>query len=178
VARLRTARQVDAHAIARVHVEAWRSTYAGMLPDAYLAGLSVAGHARFWKRLLAPGGDIVVVVEDAEAGIVGFGSAGPLRQAERTAAEWSGEVYTLYLLTDWQGRGLGRALLHALFDRLRERGLDRVLLWVVAANPTRFFYQAMGGRVVARRCEPFAGIMLDELAYGWDLACDDARRVA
>jgi hypothetical protein len=27
----------------------------------------------------------------------------------------------------------------------------------------------MGGRQVARRREPFAGIMLDELAYGWDL---------
>jgi L-amino acid N-acyltransferase YncA len=178
MARLRTARQADARAIARVHVEAWRSTYAGMLPDGYLAGLSVESHARRWKRMLTPHGDTAVVVEDAEAGVVGFGSAGPSRESGRPAADWSGEVYTLYLLTDWQGRGLGRALLHALFDRLRERDLDRVLLWVVAANPTRFFYEAMGGRVVARRCEPFAGIMLDELAYGWDLACDDARRVA
>lgn len=178
MARLRDARPADARAIARVHVEAWRSTYAGMLPDSYLAQLSVARHAGIWKKLLMPHGDIVVVVEDDEAGIVGFGSAGPLREAERLPGAWSGEVYTLYLLTDWQGCGLGRALLNRLFERLRAQGLERVLLWVVAANPTRFFYEAMGGRIVARRCEPFAGVMLDELGYGWELDRDHARRVA
>ena len=173
--RLRPARAGDAAGIARVHVEAWRTTYAGVLPDAFLRGLSVSEHTARWTRMLRPGNDTVLVVEDAAAGIVGFASGGPARQAEMPVGDWQGEVYTLYLLTDWQGRGLGRALIHGLFDRLVEAGMERIALWVVAANPTRFFYEAMGGRIVARRSEPFAGIMLDELAYGWrfDLSRDE-----
>jgi len=104
---------------------------------------------------------------------VGFASGGPARQGEMPPGDWLGEVYTLYLLTDWQGRGIGRALLEGLFDRLRERGMKTVALWVVEANPTRFFYEAMGGRQVARRCEHFAGMMLDELAYGWDFGREE-----
>ncbi|MBT5435938.1 MAG: GNAT family N-acetyltransferase, partial [Rhodospirillaceae bacterium] len=80
---------------------------------------------------------------------------------------WLGEIYTLYLLSDWHGQGLGRSMLDWLLQRLRARGLDRILLWVVEANPTRFFYEAMGAKVIARRREPFAGVLLDELAYGW-----------
>jgi len=165
--RLRSARPGDAAGIARVHVEAWRTTYAGVLPDAFLRGLSVGEHAARWTRMLRPSGDTALVVEDGDAGIVGFGSAGPARADELPAGDWQGEIYTLYLLTDWQGRGLGRALIHGLFDRLSHAGMERIALWVVAGTPTRFFYEAMGGRLIARRSEPFAGIMLDELAYGW-----------
>ena len=170
--RLRSARPADAAAIARVHVESWRATYAGLLPDSFLHRLSVAEHAARWTRMLRPGGDTVLVVEDGRHGVVGFGSAGPARQDQMPVGDWQGEIYTLYLLTDWQGRGLGRALIHGLFDRLVEAGQPRIALWVVAANPTRFFYEAMGGRTIARRSEPFAGVMLDEIAYGWRLDRD------
>ena len=168
-ARLRAARRGGAAGIARVHVEAWRATYAGVLPDGFLAGLSVPEHTARWTRMLGRKGDSALVVEDAEEGIVGFGSAGPARTDALPAGGWQGEIYTLYLLTDWQGRGLGRALIHGLFDRLAHGGMERIALWVVAGTPTRFFYEAMGGRLIARRSEPFAGIMLDELAYGWRL---------
>lgn len=168
LAELRQAQTSDAGGIARVHVESWRTTYAGMLPDAYLLGLDVDQRAAFWKRLLTPHGDSVVVAEDEGAGIVGFGSCGPMRAEEQPkGGGWTGEIYTLYLLTDWHGQGLGRAMLNWLLARLRQNGLDRILLWVVEANPTRFFYEAMGGRVIARRSEPFAGVLLPELAYGW-----------
>jgi len=166
--KLRTARQDDAPGIARVHVESWRSTYAGMLPEDYLLGLSVDQRAAFWKRLLTPHGDHAVVATAEDDAVIGFGSCGPARADEQpSGGGWSGEIYTLYLLSDWHGQGIGRRLFTCLMERLAARGLDRVLLWVVEANPTRFFYEAMGGRVIARRTEPFAGVMLDELAYGW-----------
>src|SRR6185503_6902264 len=38
---LREARAADARAIAEIHVAAWRAAYRGMMPDAYLASLSV-----------------------------------------------------------------------------------------------------------------------------------------
>ena len=37
---IRRARASDAAAIGALHVAVWRSAYAGLLPDAYLSGLS------------------------------------------------------------------------------------------------------------------------------------------
>jgi hypothetical protein len=41
------------------------------------------------------------------------------------------------------------------------------MVWVLAANPARFFYEAMGGARAGERLEEFAGTQLEELAYGW-----------
>ncbi len=62
--RLRPALAEDAAAIGAVHVRAWRSAYAGILPDAYLAQLSAtrqaayyaAGFARGYAGFVAEGG--------------------------------------------------------------------------------------------------------------------------
>ena len=48
--RLRPAKVADARAIARIHVETWRTTYAGILPDSTLVGMTVDGKAAGWRR--------------------------------------------------------------------------------------------------------------------------------
>ncbi len=66
---------------------------------------------------------------------------------------------------------MGRRLLAALFQSLIDKGINSALLWVLAANPSQFFYQAMGGRRVAEREEVLWGVTLPEIGYGWpDLA--------
>ena len=42
---IRRPRPSDAQAIGAIHAAVWRSTYAGILPDAYLAGLSSGVYA-------------------------------------------------------------------------------------------------------------------------------------
>ncbi|HXM70612.1 MAG TPA: GNAT family N-acetyltransferase, partial [Thermoanaerobaculia bacterium] len=82
-----------------------------------------------------------------------------------------GEVFTLYVAPDHQNRGVGSRLLEAAFQRLGEQAIHGVMLWVLARNPSRFFYEAMGGVAVASRKERLWGVVLRELAYGWpDLA--------
>jgi GNAT superfamily N-acetyltransferase len=177
VVTIRPAKPSDAKAIARIHVETWQNTYAGILPDAYLTALSVSERLKLWQSVLARRDHgLTVVAEDSEAGVIGFGNAGPARADSLPKdSRWNGEIYTLYLLPDWHGQGIGRLLLRELFNRLKRLGRTRIVLWVVEANPTRFFYEAMGGRMIARRAEPFAGIVLDELAYAWDLTPAKAR---
>jgi hypothetical protein len=45
---IRSARVEDAAAIAEVHVETWRTTYAGMLPDNFLLNLSEEKYEARW----------------------------------------------------------------------------------------------------------------------------------
>jgi ribosomal protein S18 acetylase RimI-like enzyme len=169
---LRSASLNDAGPIARVHVTTWRAAYAGLVPDTYLVGMTEVGQMRLWRRLLGrPQAEETILVAEVESAasaggpqVVGFGSCGPSRPY---GLPFRGEVFTLYVTDDWQGRGIGRALIRALFVDLVARGNSDALIWVLSANPARFFYEAVGGSPVAARKEAFAGAMLDETGYAW-----------
>ncbi|MGF1639413.1 MAG: GNAT family N-acetyltransferase [Rhodospirillales bacterium] len=165
--RIRDARGADARAIARVHVDAWRNAYAGLLPDRMLARMSGRVHAARWEATLRQRGrdERVLVAELDRAGVVGYGNCGPSRVRSLPHA---GEVYELYVAPEYQERGIGRRLLQRLFDRLVEAGADSAVVWVLAANPARFFYETMGGRRVAERDEALWNVVLPQAAYGWD----------
>jgi len=166
--RIRPARPQDAEAIARVHVETWRSAYAGLVPDHYLLGMSVQGQSFQWKKMLRRERQPVLVAEAPDAGVVGFGSGGPGRSGRHGPPPAPGEVYTLYVQIDWQGQGAGRALLQGLLAALAAGGFEAAYLWVLAENPARFFYERLGGRRVAEQVERFAGSELLEYAYLWE----------
>lgn len=170
--QIRPAQPDDAAGIGRVHVETWRSTYAGMLPDSYLVGLSATRHAATWARTLnrpaGSKGESVLVAED-DGHVVGFVSGGAARPCKALKTERTdGEVYTLYVLPDYQGRGLGRELLATGFGHMADAGYTAAVIWVLQPNPSRFFYEAMGGVRIGEREEKFAGAPVLEVAYGWE----------
>lgn len=172
-AAIRPATPDDVDTIARIHVEAWRSAYAGILPDAYLVRMDGAGQRRMWRQTLRGGGrgHHVIVAEPTGGGVVGFASCGPARRdALPPRAPYDGEVFTLYVALDHQGHGHGKRLLEACFGTLRGQDKTAAVVWVLAANPARFFYEAQGGKKIAERIESFAGANLAELAFGWDLS--------
>jgi ribosomal protein S18 acetylase RimI-like enzyme len=164
---LRNAKPSDARAIARIHVETWRTTYPGMLPDRALIDMNVDGKARSWRSMLEnpeSAGAVLVAEEKGEGGTIGFASASRNRHAN---LPFEGEVQTLYVLPDWQNQGIGRVLLEGCFAGLRGRGLASAVVWVLADNPARFFYERMGGKRAGERDESLWGATLHEIAYGW-----------
>ena len=176
--RIRAATAADAPAIARVHVQAWRESYRGLVPDALLDALSVERNARMWASIIDSGDRVVVHVVEAAAsedtgqeagevsGIVGFGCAGDARDK---ALGSSGEVTAIYLLDRVKRRGLGRTLFGSLMRALAARGHAAVGLWVLIANEgTRRFYEAQGGRPGPTRVVNGTHGELNEIAYRWD----------
>jgi ribosomal protein S18 acetylase RimI-like enzyme len=160
---IRSARPSDARAIARLDVETWRTTYAGVLSATYLVGLSAPRREFAWRMaILRDPGDVRVAV-DADAVVRGFGSCGP----SRSERHFPGEVFTLYVAPDWQNLGIGRRLLQALFQRLTASGLDAAIVWVLRDNPARFFYERVGGRLVSHKPIPVGGTLVEALGYGW-----------
>lgn len=175
---IRRARPADAEAIGAVHVATWRTAYAGLLPDAYLADLSPLRHAMGYQQAIADrrhGHAVFVAVasgpdapEDQAVGeggtVVGFVSGGRARR------DWlaQGEVETLYLLDDFRDRGIGRRLMRAMAAHLAAVGCRSAMLWVLRENPTRWFYQRLGGRPAAQEVIRFAGRRMEQMAYVWD----------
>ncbi|MEM9048391.1 MAG: GNAT family N-acetyltransferase [Pseudomonadota bacterium] len=167
MASLRPAIAADLPRIGAVHVQAWQEAYADILPRPGLARMTAGRAAAQWHRLLEPGDMALIVVQEGPR-ILGFGSAGPQRSPGLRDRGFAGEVSTLYLLREAQGRGLGRTLLAALAGALRVWGLRGMALWVLEENrPARAFYRHMGGTEIARQKDRWGGAVVDELAYGW-----------
>jgi GNAT superfamily N-acetyltransferase len=166
MATVRPATPGDAGAIARIYVDTWRATYAGLLPDKILVEMSGRRQTTIWSHAIhhpAPQ-QTVLVANDGRGPVVGFGSCG---RARYPGLRYEGEVFTLYVQQDHQGRGIGKLLLGGLFQGLLDDKARSALIWVLARNPARFFYEAMGGRRIAEREERLWGARLPETAYGW-----------
>ena len=129
-----------------VHVRSWRAAYAGIVDEAYLAGLDVEDRARLWRDRLAGGGPAAVTyVATLGTDVVGFASVGPVRDEDlaRQLECWT-EVYGLYVDPDRWGAGVGTALWGAVEAGWAEE-TAAVALWVLRDNVrAREFYLARG----------------------------------
>ena len=165
VIAVRHARPEDAARVARVYIDSWHDTYAGILPNRLLCTMTVRGQTARWRAAIrARGRESVLVAECGTYGVVGMTSFGPSRDG---GLDFDGEVYTLYVDPAFYGRGSGRALLRGAFTALRKRGHSSCVIWAHAKNPARFFYEAMGGRLVAERTAHMMGDAVPENAFGW-----------
>jgi len=159
---IRRARPGDAPGIGAVHVSAWRSAYAGILPDYYLARLSVQRQAHFYDRSIRIGGGVLVAV--TRQSVVGFATARAVRPNELG----DGEVETLYVLDDFRDAGVGRALLRGAGQFLAGRACNAAYLWVLRDNPAHFFYERLGGKLAAAGTTMVAGKAIPQMAYSWN----------
>ena len=172
---IRRARPSDAGAIGAVHVAAWRSAYPGILPDEYLARLSAARQAAYYDSAVRSGvGVHVASASGADLGplggaarVVGFVTGSPAREGRWSEKLAEGEIETLYVLDDWRERGLGRRLMRAAAANLAAAGCRSAFVWVLRANPSRWFYERLGGKPAAEATIRVAGTEVVQTAYVW-----------
>ena len=170
---IRRARPADAAAIGAVHVAAWRSTYPGILPDAFLSRLSERRQATHYEATIRNRlGVHVATASGLDAGpdggparVVGFVTSAPARPGAHKLGD--GEIETLYVLDDWRERGLGRRLMRAAAAHLAAAGCVSGFVWVLRDNPSRWFYERLGGRVGAEATVRVAGTTVVQRAYVW-----------
>ena len=165
--RIREARPKDAAAIARVHVDTWRTTYAGILPDAFLAGLEYANSEAVWSAAMASdrSGASLLVAETAQGEVVGFAYGAQEREGDPV---YRGEIFAIYVLQAYQRQGAGRRLFTAAARRLHEAGYDAILLWVLRDNlSARRFYESLGGKCLDEKTITIGDTELIEVSYGW-----------
>ena len=64
------------------------------------------------------------------------------------------KLHKLYVLTTQQGKGTGKAILHFIFDDIREKGGKTLRLNVNRHNNARQFYKRMGFSIVREEDVP------------------------
>ncbi len=162
---IREANESDAAGVARVQVEAWRTTYKAIVPDNYLASLNYEKRATRWRQILASNeNSFTFVAETEDEQIVGFASAG---KAEEPDEDFAGELVAIYLLENYQRRGIGKLLIKAVAQRLLQRKISSMSVRVLAENPFRAFYESLGGEHFSETQVEIGGASLVEVVYGW-----------
>jgi len=156
----------DALAIARVRVDSWRTTYRGLIPDAYLDGMQVEASTALWDRVLTAGPNTTsVLVAEHGNDIVGFACGTELKEPKHGC---DAELAAVYLRREFQRAGLGRSLVGAVVEAQRAHGATGLLTWVIAGNRgARAFYEGLGGELVVEQPFRWDGMDLVEAAYGW-----------
>jgi len=154
----------DAKGIAKVHVDCWKTTYKNIVSDQYLMKLTYESREQIWINNIPNGS--VYVAENKEGEIIGFSSGGIERSGKYNGYE--GELYAIYILKEYQGNGIGKALVQPVVKEITELGLNSMLVLVLEDNISRLFYESLGGKKIDTVEVEISGKKLSELVYGWE----------
>ena len=165
---IREAQPADSKTLARIQVDTWKTTYCGLLPPGIIDRLSYRQSEKKWEQLFK-GGDRsaqgYAFVAAQEQGPLGYVVGGPARD---TGMDYGGEIYAIYVLEPFQGRGLGSLLLKAAVRRMVEIGFNSMLIWVLKGNAgAAGFYERFDGKRVAEKTIDLGGFECLLTAYGW-----------
>lgn len=132
----------DVRAVAKIHVDAWRSAYSRILPADYLASLSVEQREGMWRRTVEAGQPELLVAKDNGA-VLGWVSFGACR--DKGAPPTQAEVWAIYVAPNSWFKGVGRQLWLRARALLSQQGCSTCSLWVFAENEQAIrFYRSLG----------------------------------
>src|SRR5690625_614087 len=129
---IRKAVYADAERISDIHVQTWKNTYTDLLEEQDLTNMTFENRKTLWETVLSmkESQQNTFVIEN-EHNIVGFISGGP----ERTDRfDYDSEIYTIYIIDEYQKKGLGAQLLKVFSEEMQAIGYRSILVWVLTQN--------------------------------------------
>lgn len=161
---IRPAVESDLKEVARVQIMSNKSTYKGIMPDSYLSALDVDVKHQEWINRFenSIGNESLYVIETNSRQIVGF-----YLLSERPTNDIADrELLSVYILSENQGQGIGRQIFRAIKDKYESDHVKSMMLWTLKDNPSRGFYERMGGELSGTRTI-VRGSELQQVAYKW-----------
>ena len=147
-------------------VDTWRSTFRGLLADAFLDGMSREDQAvRHARRMGVPGVCYLVAVEPATGEIIGFANFGPARGKVPDDIH---EIYALYVRANIRGAGSARRLSQRRQRTARSKGQSRCLPGCWPAIPTGNSTSGWAQKRSRQRRIGLGDRSYEQVAYLWD----------
>jgi len=138
----RYAEQRDLPALAKIHVDAWRAAYRGMIPAAFLDSLDES-HALVRLEPVITISPPRISVAEIDDQVVAFCRFGPSNEGD--APPRTVEIFALNVApTRWRS-GVGSFLTELVLTDAKSRNFGTCTLWVLTDNSrARRFYEAIG----------------------------------
>ena len=134
------AKTSDAAAISALRHRIWDTTYRGIYPDAVIDDFNYAWHQqRDLKKISDPSFTVYLIkCSDENIGYFIFQLAG--------SVVW---LHSLYVLQEYQNKGIGKLAFSILMDYCKEKEISRFACNCSPHNENAMrFYQRMGGVVI------------------------------
>ena len=153
---IRFATAADVPALATLHVQTFIETH-GSGPGAP----TLQTREYQWRELFGQESPewFCFVIENENGELIGFARGVPYYHSDN--ADYSGELNKIYLLRQYQKKGLGRQLVCRVAEEFLNRGITSMLLFGDAANPSNHAYESWGGEKLYAKNGEFHG------GYGW-----------
>lgn len=153
----------DAKILGYIHSESWKSAYKTIIPSSILDNISSEKREKYFRKALSE-----KLEEDAlifsENDPVGFLTLGKCRDEDLN--NFWGEVWGIYLLASYWNQGIGTELINWGINELKNRGFEKISLWVLEENIiARKFYKKMGFKHDGTVKELSIGRSLNECRY-------------
>ncbi len=154
---IREATIADIPQLSVVHVKAWADTYfTTKKPPTYEI------RSWQWQEAFAKqdGSWFCYVAENKEGNIIGFAKG--KTYSHENLPDYSGELNKIYLLFEYHRLGIGTKMLCYTARRFLSMNIRNMVLFSEAANPTGWFYEALGAKKLYSDKNEFHG------GYAWD----------
>ena len=136
---IRKAQSEDFTDIAKIHFKSWHDAYLSLLPELYINNKNnLSEKIKMWQELINHPDVIIWIAYDANHKSVGF--------IGYFAKNNSYEITTLYVLSEYHGRGIGTKLMKTSLQAILGFNINaNFCLWVLEDNaPAIHFYKKFG----------------------------------
>lgn len=167
--KIRKAKFSDSEQIALIHINCWRTSYRNIVPDEVLdKKLSLERSMKNWENTLKHYSDLIFLVVENDSGkVIGFCSGGKNREIEKTP-QFAGELMAIYILKQYQKKGIGRKLVREFVNELLKKDIDNMIIWALQKSKYKKFYEKLGGQYVDEKNIEIGGKKLKVVAYGFE----------
>ena len=148
---VRDARGGDELAMEELLVAAWQTAYTGVVDPSFVATRRTNDYAGKFRSMLESG-EYRVRVAEIDGRVVGLATGAPL-----DSGSYDCETKGLYVHPEYQGRGIGSALLRDMMEHFRRRGCRSMVVWTFLGVKNNGFYRAMGGTIREQEERQYGG---------------------
>lgn len=158
---IRKRKREDCASIAKVVTIAWNETYKGIVSNDFLKGLYLNEEQRAINSYnnFNEANNHQYVLE-VNGNVVGFVNVG---KADEKEYDNCGELYAIYIINEYKGKGYGKKLFETGVNELKNMGFDKMVIGCLDKNSSNDFYKHLGGKFIKQRI--FEKLQLSENVY-------------
>lgn len=159
---IRQAEPKDLENIAALYVRNHKTTYRGLLSDAYLNALTTASALTRWEQTTDSEENFLLVAEQ-DGVFLGFAAAMPDPELEQTLY-----LESLHVSESARGKGIGTALIRACAQIAAQNGFQKMSVCIVRGNNSAAkLYQKLGAAHHAYFEDDFGGTVSSSEKLVW-----------